>query len=74
MKPEYTRCRAKVGGGQCTKEITYNMEGDYWSNFCTEHDDQDNAARADGTPRVAKLSESEIEAKLSEEELSEEDE
>lgn len=64
MKPEYTRCRARVGRGQCTNEITFDAEGDYWSNFCDEHNAEDNAARESGEPRVSKFNEDQIKAKI----------
>lgn len=67
MKPEYTRCRAKVGGGQCTNEITYDAEGDFWSNFCADHNEADNKARVSGEPRVEKFTEDEIQEKQSDE-------
>jgi hypothetical protein len=51
-RPEDMRCRAKVGSGQCSKELTFIADENYWSKFCVEHSKKDAKARREGKPRV----------------------
>lgn len=55
-KPEDTRCRAKVGSGRCKEDITFDLEGNYWSTLCAEHHAKDQEARfTEGEPRVERV-------------------
>lgn len=55
MKPEDTRCQVAVGGGRCTREITFDTESGNWLKWCAEHQAQEEEARIEGGPRLAKF-------------------
>ncbi len=46
VPPSDTQCRADVEGNRCEEKIGFNMTNHTFSQMCTEHDQQNEDARA----------------------------